>query len=280
MVSQPSLSFQIQKAESQLGYLLFDRGTKPILPTEKGARFLAQARVVLTEYQDLISEKATLSGRVILGSIPTIGSYLLPDFLSRFTRRYPDVEIIIHEEKTDQLIEHLLANTIDVALLATDSPHPRLAQIPLFDDPFWIYTSMPDAFDQPMHPEMLHHHPIWLLGDGHCFRDQVLDMCSRGNRLSPMPSVQFVGGSLETLINMIEKNGGTTIIPALALPTLRRDAGGQFIPFQSPAPHRQINLTHRARTAKLDVIQAIWDTLMGDDVQAGLTRCFKSDNPG
>ncbi len=270
LVSQPSLSFQVQKAEAHLGYWLFDRGTKPIRPTEKGLQFLSQARVVLSEYQTLISEKNTVSGRINLGVIPTIGSYLLPRFLSRFTNQYNQVNLVIYEEKTDQLVEGLLANTIDVALLATDITDARLTQHPLFDDPFWIYTATPEAFDTPCHTNALKQHPLWLLGDGHCFRDQVLDVCGRGAGLGPMPGVQFTGGSLETLINMIEKNGGTTIIPALAMPTMRQHAGGQFIPFQSPAPTRQLNLTYRRRTAKQDSIHAIQATLLAD-IPDGLT---------
>ncbi len=259
-VSQPSLSFQIQKAEETLGFVLFDRSSKPVKPTDQGQIFIEQAENVMDEYQALmtIQPEKRLSGPFNVGVIPTLSPYLIPLMISDFSTQYPHVQLTLTESKTETLLDLLDTQKIDAAVLATEVLNPKFDQQLFWKDDFYIFTSEPQRFSgSEIEPKMLSGVPMWLLGEGHCFKDQIIDVCSLQSRNTVMPTVSFSGGNLETLIHLIKRGSGTTILPHLAVRFLSdSDKKKYLIPFADPVPGRMLSLVTRKKSLKRPIAGA------------------------
>ena len=231
-VTQPTLSMQIQKLEDELGILVFDRSKQPVVPTETGQAILAQARDVLRAARripEIVSEsKNDFQGELRIGIIPTLAPYLLPYFIGEFIGKYPAVSVQIQELVTEQIVERLRNGLIDVGLVVTPLTENGITEMPLFQEPFIVYAA--DAhplLDKPtVTPDDLDTDGLWLLTDGHCFRNQVINLCG-ADRLSTSPTslqpsgssatrLRYETGSLETLIKLIDKQDGFTLLPYLA----------------------------------------------------------------
>ncbi len=265
-VSQPTLSQQLQKLEDELAIILFDRLKKPILPTPEGRLFLDQAQVVLREQEKLLqvvkqSQKGEVSGDFRLGVIPTVASDLLPLFLSPFAQAFPHVQLLIEEMKTELILQELLADRLDGAILATPIEGESFKVRPLYYEPFFIYFS-------PQHPLLsksvigkadLDASQLWQLQDGHCFKDQVASFCSlSGSREVSSGSVRFQSGSLDTLRRLVQRSYGYTLIPSLMALSLRKsERDAQVRSFESPVPAREISLIYRRDHWKLAILGAI-----------------------
>lgn len=182
-VSQPSLSAQIQKVEEHLGFLIFDRMKKPIIPTTKGLGFIEQAKVVVREHRKLVeiakNQEKQIGGVLKVGIIPTLSPYLLPLFVSSFSKDYPTVSLQIDEAKTDTIVQKIKDDEYDVGLLATPLHEPGIFERQLFVEPFFVYAST-DHFlrtEKMIDAQKLDPQGLWLLKDGHCLRNQVLNLC-------------------------------------------------------------------------------------------------------
>ena len=264
-ISQPTLSQQIQKLEDDLGIILFDRLQKPIIPTEEGARFIEQAKLVLREHQKLIhlatDRAAGVSGKFRLGIIPTVAGQLLPLFLSEFSKRYPRVDLFIEELKTDTIIEELKNDQIDGAILATPLHSAGLKEHPLYYEPFYLYLSEDHALlkKSALTAQDLDENEMWLLQDGHCFKSQVAHFCSLDHRNdSVFKNIHFQSGSLDVLKTIVKNNKGYTMIPALMVSELSAtEIKNHVRPFKNPVPTREISFVYRRDHWKLDLIKAI-----------------------
>lgn len=265
LVSQPTLSTQIQKAEEQLGIIIFDRTTKPVTPTEKGQLLIEQAQIIMNDYRDLISITTPsnhLSGHYRIGLIPTISPYLLPPFISTFSSQYPHIQLSITTDKTASLIENLNAHELDGCILATPIDSPKLQEKFITEDPFYLFVSSKTGkTSTPVNVNDLGKMPVWLLEDGHCFRDQILDICTLNLHATVLPNVHFLGGSLETLTNLIKHTQGCTILPKMTLPFLsQEDLENHILEFEHPVPSRNIRFVSRRRTVKAPIENAILST--------------------
>ncbi len=269
-VSQPTLSQQLQKLEDEAAVVLFDRGKKPILPTSEGRNFLEQARIVLREYDKLVqiskkSQDGTVSGEFRLAIIPTVSSYLLPVFLQAFAKGFPQVGLIIEEMKTETILHELNNDRLDGAILATPIDGTDFKTHPLYYEPFFAYFSTDHrllAQSQVMRTQ-LDLSEMWLLQDGHCFKDQVLNFCAvPGRQETALGNVRFQSGSLDTLRRLVMNNPGYTLLPALMALSLRKDEQAAHLrPFKSPVPTREISLIYRRDHWKLAIIRAIENTI-------------------
>ncbi|MFY7788650.1 MAG: hydrogen peroxide-inducible genes activator [Thermoflexibacteraceae bacterium] len=250
-VTQPTLSMQIQKLEEELTILLFDRSKHPIVPTAEGQAVIAQARTVLAEasrIKEIVKEQQQeVSGELRIGIIPTLAPYLLPLFLKKFIEKYPLVKLKIEEMTTEQIIHQLKNDLLDAGLLATPLQEAQILEKPLFYEAFVAYLSPlhPLAQKKELHPEDLSQEPMFLLGETHCFRLQVLQLC----QLSPQKNTNltFQAGSLETLKRMVDLYGGITLLPELALDSLSEEQLDNVRYFTSPSPLREVSLVqHRS----------------------------------
>jgi len=270
-ISQPTLSQQIQKLEDDLGLIIFDRLQKPIIPTEEGKHFIAQARNVLKEQQKLLylaSKKPTgVSGKFRMGIIPTVASHLLPLFVGSFSKKYPHVDLYIEELKTDTIIQELKNDRIDGAILATPLEDPSLKEHPLYYETFFLYLSEhhPLLAKQSLTSHDLDENEMWLLQDGHCFKSQMAHFCSLNSHYDTVfKNIHFQSGSLDALRTLVKNNRGYTMIPALMVDTMTDAEIRKHVrAFKPPIPTREISFVYRRDHWKLDIIRAIEDCVTG-----------------
>lgn len=266
-VTQPTLSMQIQKLEETLGVILFDRTKKPVMVTDVGRGLIEQAGIVLRETQriaDMVSAaRNEVVGEFRLGIIPTLAPYLLPRFLDRFTTRYPGVHLFVNELQTDLILNQLQMGSLDAGLLATPVHHRNLIERPLFYESFLVYLAHnhPLSDQEAIRQEGLRREDIWLLAEGHCLRNQVLNLCGADASV-PARSVRFDSGSLETLMRLIDNGAGYTVIPFLAADQITEtDRKERLRPFTGAPPTREISLVFSRTFLKAVIIEALQEVI-------------------
>ena len=263
-VSQPSLSSQIQKVEEELGIVIFDRAKKPILATEKGKRFIEQAKVLLREHDRLLQmakqQSGEISGDFRLAIIPTLAPYVLPLFLGKFSQAYPRVQLRIDELRTDTCVQELRQDRLDAAIVATPLHETALTEKVLFYEPFYLYVGTEHALStrKKIKEEDLDGSEMWLLQDGHCLRTQVIKLCSVRHHGGVFKNVRFEGGNLETLRYLVKRNHGYTLVPHLFAETLPENEKRTMVkPFETPVPNREVSLVFHRNQWKADILGAI-----------------------
>ena len=257
-VSQPTLSGQIKKLEAELGVTLFERTNRQVMLTETGDEILRSAQRILREV-DTIHEVARsrrdpLSGKFRLGAFPTLAPYLFPDLVPEIRNQLPDLRLILIEEKTAVLIEKLVEGQIDAALLALPVQESALESTPLFDDEFLLAVAADHrlANNECVDQDILAEHHLLLLEEGHCLRDQALEIC----QLSGVAEEQeFRATGLETLRQMVKAGTGITFMPNIAIKSEEADI--RYIPFSGAPPKREIGLVWRKTTARREVIDML-----------------------
>ena len=266
-VTQPTLSMQIKKLEEELDVLIFDRTKKPVLPTSMGAEIIEQGREILRErdnlYELLEASKGEIKGELRIGIIPTLSPYLLPLFVTKFMSVLPDVELVIEEIKTDQIIDKLNKELIDVGILVTPLEEKGILEIPLFYELFVVYTSESHplwgknkiAYDD-LDPKNL-----WLLQEGHCFRNQMVNICKEQAQDESI-RMRFESGSLETIKRLIEQQYGYTLLPELATLELSDDEYQHVRNFEKPQPVREVSLVMRRKYVKKRLIDKLKDIIL------------------
>lgn len=266
-VTQPTLSMQIKKLEDNLGVILFDRTKQPVIPTESGIRIIEQARIVLREsgrISQLVNEvKDDISGDLRIGVIPTIAPYLLPLFTGNYSRRYPDVRLKIEEMVTERIIDNLNKDLIDVGILVTPLHEKSILEKPLYYEEMMIYTNTdhPLASQAVINIKDIATPEIWLLNDGHCFRHQIVNLCDLQNMESDSLPFEFEGGSLDTLMKIIDKEGGYTLIPELAGIDLAEKKQNQLRNFSTIVPLREVSLVTTRQFAKTKLIDLLAESI-------------------
>jgi LysR family transcriptional regulator, hydrogen peroxide-inducible genes activator len=239
-VSQPSLSQQIMKLEDELGARLFDRLGRSVRLTETGQTFLPRARAVLRELEaargDVVEQKDSIGGSVTIGVIPTVAPYFLPQRLTRFSRKYPQVQLTVVEEITPALLELLRASKVDLAILALPIRGHEFESFPLLTEP--LFAALPQghklAKRRSLSLKDLRSQPFLLLRDGHCFRDTAVAACDRA-RLHPQ--IIFESGQFSSLLSMVGAGMGVSIVPEMAIDKKSRC---RFVRLDDPAAVRTI----------------------------------------
>lgn len=266
-VSQPTLSVAIRKLEEELDVVLFERGGTEIGITPVGSRVVIQAQKVLEEAANLreIARQGhdPLDGPLRVGVIYTVGPYLLPYLVPEQIRRTPQMPLLLQENYTTRLLELLRQGEIDCAIVALPLPDTGLAQCALYDEPF--YVALPHdhawAHEKKIASSRLKQETMLLLGAGHCFRDQVLEVCPELSRYSASSEgIQrtFEGSSLETIRHMVAAGIGITVMPASALGVQGDESKLlRFVPFAKPVPDRRVVLIWRRSFPRLAAIDAL-----------------------
>lgn len=260
-VTQPALSTQIQQLESTLGVQLFERGRRGVLVTPEGEQILARARGCLQGVRDLTDTAAQLrrpgAGALRFGLIPTIAPYLLPHLVPRLRSAYPDAELQLWEEQTEVLLARLRRGEVDLLLLALPLHGDDLVCQALADEPFVLLAPAEHPLSDLPHllQADLEDAPVLLLEDGHCLRDQALDICETAGARA---THQVHANSLATLVQMVANGLGVTLLPATAIPVEARAASGLVLRwFEEPRPSRSIGLVWRNGAAREKDYQAL-----------------------
>ena len=284
-VSQPTLSVAIRKLEDELGVQLFERGTAGIQTTAMGDQLIDQAQKVLDEaslLKDLARQgRDPLAGPLRVGVIFTIGPYLLPWLVPQMIQAHPSMPMLLQENYTVKLLETLRQGEIDVLILAEPFDAQGLVIEPVYDEHFMVAVPRqhPWAKRRRIPSAELTQQTMLLLGSGHCFRDQVVEICPELSRFSQASSgIQktFEGSSLETIRHMVASGVGITVLPQTACPRSRDDGFLCYIPFESPAPNRRVVLAWRKSFARRAAIEALKQQLKALDLPVQIIEATKS----
>ena len=251
-VSQPTLSAQLRKLEEYLGVDLVERQPRQALLTPAGVEVVARARRIVEASDEVVeiarSHRDPLAGRLRIAFLPTIGPYLLPFVAQRLHKALPRLELMLHEHQTEPMLERLRAGDIDMGVLALPVELDGLHAEPLYDEPFVVAmpTAHPLAERKQLRAEDLRGATLLLLEEGHCLRDQALEVCSR----IPISEKQdFRGTSLETLRQMVAAGVGITLLPELAVVApVAAVANLAVLPFTEPVPQREVGMVWRRST--------------------------------
>lgn len=266
-MSQPALSGAVSALEDALGVQLLERTTRKVLLSSAGERLAVRAKAVLDAVGHLVEEaeavRAPFTGVLRLGVIPTVAPYLLPTVLWLIHERYPDLDLQVHEEQTASLLEGLSGGRLDLLLLAVPLGVPGVTELPLFDEDFVLVAPrdhwLAGRSDIPR--EALRELDLLLLDEGHCLRDQALDICREAGRTDGA-AVTTTAAGLSTLVQLVAGGLGVTLLPrtALRVETSRNDhlATGYFA---DPAPSRRVALAMRTGAARQEEFTAFADAL-------------------
>ncbi|MBO7627952.1 MAG: LysR family transcriptional regulator [Paludibacteraceae bacterium] len=220
-VTQPTLSAMIVKLEEELDLRIFERTNKSVSPSNAGLKIIHQAESVLMEVDrisEILSEdKGLIGGRLNLSVGPTVAPYILPKFIKHYRKLYPTVDLSIEELKVEFMLDALLRGEIDAGLAISENLRQGILEIPLYTEKFYVYLAESCWRKLPVfNPETLEHESMWIMKEAQCLRDSAFSFCkarSKGHRI-------YEAGSIETLIRIVDENGGYTIIPEMHLPFL------------------------------------------------------------
>ncbi|MFN8236783.1 MAG: LysR substrate-binding domain-containing protein [Chitinophagales bacterium] len=261
LVTQPTLSMQLKKLEEELNLSLFDRSKQPIIPTDAGKEVIEQARIILREAKKLehIARHydETFEGSLTIGIIPTIAPYLLPYFLGDFIKKYKQIKLVIQELKTEEIILKLNKDEIDVGILATPLHESNLIEEPLFYEEIKVYAhyNHPLTKKKYLEHEDILRDDIWMLSQGNCFRNQIINICANPIKLNDQ--LKYESGSIETLKKMVEMEGGFTLLPELAVLELSAKKINQVAEFKKPKPLREVSMVYARSVSKKKFIDVL-----------------------
>jgi LysR family hydrogen peroxide-inducible transcriptional activator len=265
-VTQPTLSMQIQKLEEDLGIRLFDRTKHPIAITEMGEGIVEQAKVILAECNKITelvqAQQQKLSGIFRFAVIPTVAPYILPRLLDQYAAAYPEVRLHASELETNHILKALRNGEIDAGIVSTPLEEHHIKEYPVFYEPFVAYF----APDEPalnkrlITPADISLERIWLLSEGHCMRNQVLDLCSdHVEELQTGRPYRYESSHVETLRKMVDKNGGLTVLPELATHEFAEDFMERVRYFEEPQPVREIGIVTTDHFVRMALLQSLME---------------------
>ncbi|MFY9311192.1 MAG: LysR substrate-binding domain-containing protein [Bacteroidia bacterium] len=267
-VTQATLSMMIKKLEEELNEIIFDRSKQPVVPTLVGEKIIAQARRIQSEASYLKKmlhhEKGTVAGTLKLGVIPTVAPYLLPLFLKNFSQLYPKINLNIYELTTDLLVQKLKSGEIDVGILSVPLNITGVYEIFLYYEKYYLYVNENEIEYKKKYvlPRQIDLTKLWLLEEGHCMRNQILNLCQLKKQSQLNQALNYEAGSLETLIKLVDHNYGLTIIPELTVQNLTPKQKLQIRVFKDPCPVREIGLVTHHQHVKERLIRVLKEVIL------------------
>lgn len=256
-VTQPTLSMQIHKLEQELGVKLFDRSKMPVVTTSAGKEIVTHARKIIAERDELLDflqlRKGAFAGELKVGIIPTLAPYLLPLFIPSFTKKYPEIKLVVNELTTDIIISRLREGKIDAGILVTPLNENGIKEDVLFYEEMMAYISPKNAAYKKTYvlPGDIDPNKLWLLEEGHCFRTQIANLCQLRKASIEGSHFEYEAGSLETLRRLVEIYDGITILPELATLNMPAKQKKLLRKFKKPEPVREVSIViHRDHLKK------------------------------
>lgn len=262
-ITQSTLSSLIQKLESELDVTIFDRSCHPIKPTELGKEIINQAKILLfnaSQIDELIaSHKGRSIGKIHLGIISTIAPYILPQMFKYLSEHHPDIELYVEEARVETIIQKLERAELDLALLATPLNNSELLEIPIYRERFVAYVSPhEEMYSQPeLDNSTLSEKNIWVLREGYCPNKGIFPFCHSQSSKRAI----YEAGSIETLVKIVDENGGYTIIPELHVPLLRNCQQNHIRHLHAPEPSREIAFVIRRDYVRERLLNILADAI-------------------
>lgn len=277
-VTQPTLSAMIQKLEEELDVKIFDRNRQPIVPTQIGVHIIQQAKEIMVQVENIKNiiqeQREEVGGNFHIGILPTIAPYLLPRFFQDMVKKYPRLKITVSEMKTPDIKRALLTGEIDAGILAELNDMDMFNHTHLYYEEFYGYVARHDSLFEKniIKSTDLKGELLWLLDEGHCFRDQMVKFCNlTANRQN---NLTYQLGSMETFMRMVERGKGMTFVPELALEQMSDQQKELVRPFAIPSPTRQIVIL----TNKKFIRHSLIDTLQAE-IQASIPQSMLKKKP-
>lgn len=262
-VTQPTLSAMVQKLEDELDCRIFDRSSHPLVPTEVGKQILSQAQVVLYHVNQLKEnvkvQRGMIDGLLNIAMIPTVAPYLLPRFISVMRENYPGIRLKVTEMRTETILQKLQTAEIDMAILSTPLNDPKILEVPLYYEKFAVYISpnQPMYQQQEFSSQKMPIDNLWVLEEGHCLRNQVFNFCDHSVHQSSV----FEAGSIDTLVKIVDQNGGYTVIPELHIEFLNDTQRQNIRPLVKPEATREIALVIRHDYVREGMMNAVANSI-------------------
>lgn len=264
-ITQPTLSAMIQKFEDELDVKIFDRTTHPIRTTDVGVEIIAEAKKVIDSINELRNKASylnnILAGKINIGIIPTVSSYIIPAELFDFLKINPKIELNVKEMTTDNIIRSLKSGELDAGIIAT--PYDGAGEFYhdlLFNEELMLYTTEKtegSSSESYVVPEEINVQRVWLLEEGNCLRTQFENICQlKENSLKPK-NLDFTAGNISTLIQMVDKIGGISILPELAASQLSKEQKKNVRHFRKPFPYREISVIYYKPTYKQKILDEL-----------------------
>lgn len=282
-VTQPTLSMQLKKMEEELGVLLFDRSKQPLMPTFVGAKVVEQARATLHEAHKIkeivLESKGVIKGELNIGIIPTLSPYLLPLFIGEFSRKYPGVQLHIQDLQTEEILSKVKKDLLDVAILVTPTKDPAVVEKPVFYEEFYAYLHADLAnrkAGNSIEIDELLENRLWMLQEGNCFRNQTFNLCGMNQLNYKDLHFRYESGNLQTIIKMVDHEGGFTLIPQLAANDLPENRKEQLKFIGKNHPVREVSLLYSRKFAKIDLIKKLEEEIRQSLPQEVLSNSSKN----
>ncbi|WP_027472071.1 hydrogen peroxide-inducible genes activator [Saccharicrinis fermentans] len=265
-VSQPTLSMQIKKMEEELDVVIFDRSKQPVVPTQIGEVIIQQARKSLAENKriyELVKEHQNMvEGELVIGIIPSLAPYLLPLFAGSFSREYPKVKLKIMELLSEDIIDQLNKDRIDVGLLVTPLHEKGIQEKSIFYERMFLYVNNKHqlASKSKVEPAEIAGEGLWLLSHGHCFRSQVVNLYSFHDKIKNEISINYESGSLETIKKLVEKEGGYTLLPELSIDdNVLNNRYAQVKNIGESDPLREVSMVYSRNFSKRQLLNLLYE---------------------
>lgn len=254
-VNQSTITIQVKKLEDEIGIQLFDRSKTPLTVTKNGEAVINKARMVLREVDQMKEmvndEKESVTGKYRIGIIPTLSPYIIPDFSGGFTKNNCSTILEIEELESNDIIENIKNGKIDIGILVTPLNDKNIREIKMYNEPFAYYGHQSNYILKEKEitaSSLADLDNLWLLKDGHCFKNQVLNICEKTDTNR---NIQFESGSIETLKRMVKKYGGYTLIPEMSIDEQDKE---NIVYFKHPKPTREVSLVVHTNFAKENLL--------------------------
>ncbi len=262
-VTQPTLSAMIVKLEEELDLRIFERNNRSVTPTTAGEKIIRQAEKALMEVERIraivLEDKELIGGSFNLSVGPTIAPYILSKFIKHYREHYPSVALSIQELKANHMLDALLSGELDAGIAISGNERAGVFEIPLYTERFYVYLSESCWRKFPVFkPEHLEHESMWIMKDAQCLRESAFSFCkarTKGNRI-------YEAGTIDTLIRIVDENGGFTIIPEMHLPFLTESQRANVRSIEGDyLSQRRVSLYIKANYIRSRMLNTITDTL-------------------
>lgn len=262
-VTQPTLSAMIVKLEEELDLRIFERNNRSVTPTTAGEKIIRQAEKALMEVERIsaivLEDKELIGGSFNISVGPTIAPYILSKFIKHYREHYPSVALSIQELKANHMLDALLSGELDAGIAISGNERAGVFEIPLYTERFYVYLSESCWRKLPVFkPEHLEHESMWIMKDAQCLRESAFSFCkarTKGNRI-------YEAGTIDTLIRIVDENGGFTIIPEMHLPFLTESQRANVRSIEGDyLSQRRVSLYIKANYIRSRMLNTITDTL-------------------
>lgn len=262
-ITQPTLSKMIANLEDELDVRLFERNNKHVVPTALGVKIISQSEKAVMEVErirEIVEEtKSELIGDLRLSVGPSIAPYILPEFIRIFGTNYPGVSLTVEEIRLDNMFDALLSGRTDIAISIGGNKRDNIFEIPLYNEPFWVYLAESCLGKLPeFTPHMLSHESMWVMKEAQCLRESAFSFCKAresGRRI-------YEAGNIETLVRVVDSNGGFTIIPEMHLPLLSESQRRNVRPLNGDSKSmRRVSLYIRHDYVREKMLNSVVETV-------------------